>query len=152
MVDDGKRRTQHHIDNLKDFSLGEKIIGHLEVNPVIIQNAEQHFGEIKDLDYQAIDFDVFSPVWDDKIVWIGYPGRDQLDHVITYIAKRKCQVAYVIVPELPFEDWFKTLDAIPDALWFGVRPGDGPDFWLAEDKRVAMTPPITWFIVKVIGQ
>lgn len=151
LVDDGKRETVHFIDNLKSFSLGESVIQHLQLNPVVIERARDFFGGLPEFDYLYADFEDFMFSHTNEVVWVGYPGTKQLPAVTKYLLKGEHTAAYLIVPDLPFEAWYHDLDNYELAFWSGIEPHEDISFWVSEDGDAKFSAPITWWLVRVLG-
>jgi hypothetical protein len=148
MIDDGKKKTVHHIDNLKRFSLGESLIRNLCVSSELLDRGRGTLGEIQKLDVKCENFQKFEPIYDRKVVWLGYPGRAQLGAVASYIAALRHKSAYLIFPELTFEPWYRTLNAIVDSDWYGVDPDDDIPFWVTSEGKKAMLPGVVWWVAR----
>ena len=152
MIDDGKKKTVHHIDNLKRFSLGESLIRNLCVSSELLVRGQENLGEIQKLDAKCKNFQTFEPIYDGKVVWLGYPGRAQLDRVASYVAALRHKAAYLVFPELTFESWYRTLNAIVDSVWYGVDPDDDIPFWVTHEGKRAMLPGVVWWVAKFRGK
>lgn len=152
-VYDGTRITLCHIDNLKSFSLGEELIRRSKINPMFVARAEADaFGSLEIFDTVCKDFELFDPdAHDSDVVWIGYPGRDQLEIVAHFIAEREFRIAFLIAPDLRCERWYSIIDSMEDAKWFGAKPKEELKFWVDSNDRAIIEPGVIWWLIKFRG-
>ena len=154
MVYDGEKVTKQALSNLKIFSIGELLLERLQINPEFIAVAEESIGHIGDFDYIYKNFEPFDPdIHDGDIVWLGYPGQDQLESVAEFIAQREFKTAFLIFPEIVCARWYSIIDSIEAARWFGAPPNNYelPPMWIDVQRRRAMDPHLTWWIARFDG-
>jgi hypothetical protein len=125
------------------------------VNPEIVKKARAYLGRIPkhfDIQYQNLHSNLKDD-WKGKRVWIGYPGTSMLEPTVRKLKLKRFKTAYVVIPEVSFEKWYQQLEGIRSTSWFGVEPHDedGNKFWVDSEGRPHADPPITWWIVKIVG-
>jgi hypothetical protein len=149
-VYDGDRVTKQNIDNLKDFSLAEDLIKNLKINPDLLVRAEAHVGSLSDFDEVCDNFsNLDDVVFDNRVMFLGYPGLDQMEKLASIIEAKQCKVLHAIVPELRCMSWYKRID-VNSSIWHGVSPDDDSEitFWTDCCGRKVTLPSITWYITK----
>ena len=154
MVYDGERVTKQALDNLKLFSVGELLLEALEINPQFIALAEGTIGHVGDFDHVCKNFEAFDPdAHDGDIVWMGYPGYNQMDCVAEFLAAREYKIAFVVFPEIRCARWYPIIDALEEARWFGLPPNsnDLPPLWVDQRGRKCTDPHLTWWIARFEG-
>ena len=88
---------------------------------------------------------------DGDIVWLGHPGRSQMEEVALFLAEREHRIAHLIAPEIKCERWHRILNEIEDSQWFGAQPGDDLNFWVDSHGRACNEPGILWWLIKFVG-
>ena len=109
-------------------------------------------GKLDDFDIVVQNFKLFTPEsLVNKIVWLGYPGLQQLEKVASWISEKHFNTLYLIFPELPCLDWLQTLNKMIDSDWYGVQRSDNMPFWVDKKGRKVFEPGVTWWLAKFIG-
>ena len=132
------------------------MIKNLIVNPEVFERGRGTIGRVDNLDYEAGNFDEFEEknLEDKDCIWIGCPGRTQLNEVVKCLSEKDFVLAHLVAPELPCEPWYELLDQVEGADWFGVAVDDGNlEFWIVKDniENVKFKPNVTWWAVKIEG-
>jgi hypothetical protein len=116
-------------------------------------------------DVDVPDFDIsyapglFNPDddWRGKTVWLSFPLRERVLEAIQAIANKPFAELWVIVPDLPCEEWMTEVNAVGGGAWFGS--GLGGDFytdehgtahnkpvWVDRDGNRTASFPFSWWV------
>eukprot|EP00466_Bigelowiella_natans_P003119 jgi/Bigna1/70820/fgenesh1_pg.13_\ len=148
------RLSHRHIDDVKPFSLADETFKDSKVNPVVFEKGKSHSGKMPksfDVKHENLNADC-SGDWKGETVWLGRPGGEELERVVSKLKLRGFKSAVLVVPEVPFRDWCATLEGIRNARWHGVEPGDEHQFWVDSSGRPHCKPPVAWWVVRIAGK
>eukprot|EP00466_Bigelowiella_natans_P019769 jgi/Bigna1/75805/fgenesh1_pg.37_\ len=148
------RLSHRHFDDVKPFSLADETFKDSKVNPVAFEKGKSCSGEMpKSFDVKCENLNAdCSGDWKGKTVWLGHPGGEELERVVSKLKLRGFKSAVLVVPEVPFRDWCATLEGIRNARWHGVEPGDEHQFWVDSSSRPHCKPPVAWWVVRMAGK
>lgn len=151
-VYDGNRLSVRNIDHLKDFSLREDQLTNQLVNPAFLKQASTHLGEIERCNIECTNLDPeLKRSWRGKTLWLAYPGAKNMPKIVDKLNDGKFRVAYLCVPELECEAWYKKLLKVHAADWYGCDPGEEHNFWVDDANNDCGPCAVTWWLIKVIG-
>ena len=154
MVFDGKAVSKQSLDNLKLFSVGEMMLENLLINPEFVAKAEEAIGHVGEFDYTYSNFEKFDgDAHDGDIVWLGYPGYDQLDEVAEFLAQREYKIAFLVFPDIVCARWHEIINSLSESKWYGVAPNskDVPPMWIDKMGRNCADPHLTWWLARFEG-
>ena len=154
----GGRTSKRVISKLKIFSIGEGILKLLTVNPEAVRRAHEYFSGSESVpDVVLENFQEFIEPAEDNagVVWIGFPGLDQMNAVAGYVRRACYEEAFVIVPDIRCEFWYDVLSKHPhQSEWFAIPPDDDLKLWVSTppESDVVHVSSIVWWIVKFHGK
>ena len=131
----------------------------MKYNPEVRILARKAIGRIKDIDVVKKNFEPFKlDDYKDKILWLWYPGRSQLNDVAAFVLKPKLYKAcYLIVPDLVCDAWYEKIGDLPNGKWYGLEPEGDASFWIprsntdSKSEASIYKPGVTWWLVKFTG-
>jgi hypothetical protein len=152
-VFNGNKLSIRQIDHLKTVSLREEHLRHLRLNPIVKFEAERNFGKIGkcNLKFDNLEPNV-SKTWRGKTVWIGYPGLNNMEAIVDKLRAGTFRVAYVILPEIECEPWYRKIDKLSAAKWHGCDPESRQSFWVDTSGKDCGTSVVCWWVIKVVGK
>eukprot|EP00466_Bigelowiella_natans_P002121 jgi/Bigna1/90392/estExt_fgenesh1_pg.C_690051 len=148
------RLSHRHVDDVKPFSLADETFKDSKVDPVVFEKGKSYLGKMpKSFDVKCENLNAdCSRDWKGETVWLGCPGGEELERVVSKLKLRGFKSAVLVVPEVPFRNWHTTLEGIRNARWCGVEPGDEHQFWVDSSGRPHCKPPVAWWVVRTAGK
>mmetsp|Transcript_5998 Transcript_5998/g.8978 ORF Transcript_5998/g.8978 Transcript_5998/m.8978 type:complete len:215 (+) Transcript_5998:1962-2606(+) len=140
---------QRHIDDLREFEIGDKLLRHCRLTPEAKDAAKKEgpvWGKF-DIEYENLETK-FEDKWDNKNVCVNYVGRHNIRKLLKKLKERKFKTVYAVLPELRCEDWMDEIEKLPSSVWYGVDPEDKAKVWQDEAGRKIFGQQITWWLIR----
>ena len=130
------------IEALKPYRLDNSVFEGARVSRIFLERASRAIWDIDvpdfDVSYAPGTFDP-NDDWKGKTIWLSFPLRERVLEAMQAIGNKSFAELWVIVPDLPCEEWMTDVNAMQGGAWFGS--GLGGDFY-TDENGTAQNKPI----------
>ncbi len=142
------KNPQKHIDDLKEFDVGDRFLKDCKLTDEIIEDVTQHIDwRNADLHYKNLDVN-YDDDWKKKTVYVGYPGLKKMKNLVTKLESRKYKTVYAVFPELKCETWWEPINDCQGKWYISDFNEDKIPIWEDADGRKITNMDVDWCIVR----